>query len=255
VPCRLLRDSICLAPPPHAPPRPPPPCGRCWRCGKEIDGYRHFRTGECILFDEAEILRWAAASGQLLLLRLACLYRGAPPTRGHLPGYLRQTHASLSLVCWIRWVVNLPHSRIFRRWEAQWEEMEAAARVFAAGVRNELVGETAARRDGRPRGCHCPQCGQVNHKLGEQPAPCFDLILFEPCRVRWGGGAGFCIAGPEAVASQLGGIQTSQPKYVLACATCMAHPRPLCCSRSILLPSCPPPHPTPPPSPMQATTT
>lgn len=46
--------------------------------------------------------------------------------------------------------------------------MEAAARVFAAGVRNELVGETAARRDGRPRGCHCPQCGQVNHKLGEQ---------------------------------------------------------------------------------------
>jgi hypothetical protein len=34
-------------------------CGAywCWRCNKEIDGYRHFRTGECILFDEAEILR------------------------------------------------------------------------------------------------------------------------------------------------------------------------------------------------------
>ena len=36
-------------------------CGAywCWRCNKEIDGYRHFRTGECILFDEAEILRCA----------------------------------------------------------------------------------------------------------------------------------------------------------------------------------------------------
>lgn len=72
---------------------------RCWRCGKEIDGYRHFRTGECILFDEAEILRW----------------------------------------------------------EEQWEEMEAAARVAAAGVRNEYVGETAARQGRAPRGCFCPQ--------------------------------------------------------------------------------------------------
>ena len=45
--------------PPLPPGRPPPRplTGRCWRCGKEIDGYRHFRTGECILFDEAEILR------------------------------------------------------------------------------------------------------------------------------------------------------------------------------------------------------
>ena len=34
-------------------------CGAywCWRCGKEIDGYKHFRSGDCILFDEAEILR------------------------------------------------------------------------------------------------------------------------------------------------------------------------------------------------------
>ncbi|EFN52541.1 hypothetical protein CHLNCDRAFT_138969 [Chlorella variabilis] len=66
-------------------------CGAywCWRCGKEIDGYRHFRSGQCILFDEAEILRW----------------------------------------------------------EAQWEEMQAAARVMAAGLRNEM-------------------CGQVNHKIG-----------------------------------------------------------------------------------------
>lgn len=85
-------------------------CGAywCWRCGKEIDGYKHFRTGDCILFDEAEILRW----------------------------------------------------------EAQWEEMQAAARVMAAGMRNEYLGETAARQGARPRGCSCPQCGQLNHKLG-----------------------------------------------------------------------------------------
>jgi hypothetical protein len=51
-----------------------PPC-RCWRCNKEIDGYRHFRSGECVLFDEAEILRWVAAlsccsddSGKLAML-------------------------------------------------------------------------------------------------------------------------------------------------------------------------------------------
>lgn len=56
-------------------------------------------------------------------------------------------------------------------WEAQWEEMQAAARVMAAGMRNEYLGETAARQGGRPRGCFCPQCGQVNHKLGEVARP------------------------------------------------------------------------------------
>jgi hypothetical protein len=45
--------------------------------------------------------------------------------------------------------------------------MQAAHRVMAAGMRNEFVGETAARAGGRPRGCFCPQCGQVNHKMGE----------------------------------------------------------------------------------------
>ena len=35
-------------------------CGAffCWRCNKEVDGYDHFRTGKCILFDHAEIQRW-----------------------------------------------------------------------------------------------------------------------------------------------------------------------------------------------------
>ncbi len=35
-------------------------CGAffCWRCNKEVDGYEHFRTGKCILFDHAEIQRW-----------------------------------------------------------------------------------------------------------------------------------------------------------------------------------------------------
>lgn len=44
--------------------------------------------------------------------------------------------------------------------------MQAAARVAAAGMRNEFVGETAARQGRLVRGCFCPQCGQVNHKLG-----------------------------------------------------------------------------------------
>lgn len=36
-------------------------CGAffCWRCNKQIEGYTHFKAGsECVLFDEAEILRW-----------------------------------------------------------------------------------------------------------------------------------------------------------------------------------------------------
>jgi len=30
----------------------------CWRCGKEINGYDHFATSECRLFDDEEIRRW-----------------------------------------------------------------------------------------------------------------------------------------------------------------------------------------------------
>lgn len=30
----------------------------CWRCGKEINGYDHFASGECRLFDDEEIRRW-----------------------------------------------------------------------------------------------------------------------------------------------------------------------------------------------------
>lgn len=120
-------------------------CGAywCWRCGKEIDGYRHFRTGECILFDEAEILRW----------------------------------------------------------EAQWEEMQAAARVMAAGMRNEFVGETAARQGARPRGCFCPQCGQVNHKLGNnnhmQCWSCTSHFCYCCRSVLRGKGAGGSHYGPK----------------------------------------------------------
>ncbi|KAL6766767.1 hypothetical protein ACKKBG_A37275 [Auxenochlorella protothecoides x Auxenochlorella symbiontica] len=35
-------------------------CGAffCYRCGRAISGYRHFGDGSCVLFDEAEILRW-----------------------------------------------------------------------------------------------------------------------------------------------------------------------------------------------------
>ncbi|KAI3430228.1 hypothetical protein D9Q98_004825 [Chlorella vulgaris] len=120
-------------------------CGAywCWRCNKEIDGYRHFRSGECVLFDEAEILRW----------------------------------------------------------EDQWADMQAAHRVMAAGMRNEFVGETAARAGGRPRGCFCPQCGQVNHKMGNN-----NLIACWSCTSRFcyccrtvlrGRGAGGTHFGPR----------------------------------------------------------
>lgn len=49
-------------------------CYTLWprrRCGKEIDGYRHFRTGECILFDEAEVLRCAGRMGGQALWQAA----------------------------------------------------------------------------------------------------------------------------------------------------------------------------------------
>ena len=141
-------------------------CGAywCWRCNKEIDGYRHFRTGECILFDEAEILRcvlWRKAHVVVLPLLVhapACCLLLVPLACCLLSGWLPQNHRQAAP----RW----PPLHACR-WEAQWEEMQAAARVMAAGMRNEYLGETAARGGGRVRGCFCPQCGQVNHKLGE----------------------------------------------------------------------------------------
>ncbi len=39
--------------------------------------------------------------------------------------------------------------------------------------RNDFVGETATRQGRRPRGCFCPNCGQLNHKMG---APAGDLL-------------------------------------------------------------------------------
>ena len=36
----------------------------------------------------------------------------------------------------------------------------------ATSCRNEFVGETATRQGRRPRGCFCPNCGQLNHKMG-----------------------------------------------------------------------------------------
>lgn len=55
-----------------------------------------------------------------------------------------------------------------RRWEAQWADMQAAARIHAAAMRNDFVAETAERQGRTARGCFCPNCGQVNHKLGER---------------------------------------------------------------------------------------
>jgi len=35
-------------------------CYFCWKCNKEVDGYDHFKEGNCSLFDEAEIVRGGA---------------------------------------------------------------------------------------------------------------------------------------------------------------------------------------------------
>jgi len=44
-------------------------CGSffCWKCGKQISGYDHFKAGgDCSLFDESEILRWERHWEQLV---------------------------------------------------------------------------------------------------------------------------------------------------------------------------------------------
>ena len=35
-------------------------CGAffCWRCNRAVEGYDHFRSGACVLFDHGEIQRW-----------------------------------------------------------------------------------------------------------------------------------------------------------------------------------------------------
>lgn len=38
----------------------------CWRCGKSIEGYDHFASGACKLFDDEEIRRWNANAHHVL---------------------------------------------------------------------------------------------------------------------------------------------------------------------------------------------
>ena len=87
----------------------------------------------------------------------------------------------------------------FCRWEAQWEAMQAAERIHAAALRNDYVGETAARAN-RPRGCPCPQCGQVNHRMGNnnhmQCWSCTGHFCYRCRSVLRGKGAGGAHFGP-----------------------------------------------------------
>jgi hypothetical protein len=45
-------------------------CGSlfCWRCGDQVHGYDHFKEGgNCVLFDEAEIMRWERQFGMMMV--------------------------------------------------------------------------------------------------------------------------------------------------------------------------------------------
>jgi|EP01046_Picozoa_sp_COSAG06_P042468 E3 ubiquitin-protein ligase RNF14 len=33
-------------------------CFFCWRCNRAVDGYDHFGSGSCVLFEQAEITAW-----------------------------------------------------------------------------------------------------------------------------------------------------------------------------------------------------
>jgi len=39
----------------------------CYRCNQQIDGYKHYWNGNCILFDLSEIERWEAEVGQQMM--------------------------------------------------------------------------------------------------------------------------------------------------------------------------------------------
>lgn len=39
----------------------------CYRCNQQIDGYKHYWNGNCILFDLSEIERWEAEMGQQMM--------------------------------------------------------------------------------------------------------------------------------------------------------------------------------------------
>eukprot|EP00929_Paragymnodinium_shiwhaense_P094460 TRINITY_DN55034_c0_g1_i1.p1 TRINITY_DN55034_c0_g1~~TRINITY_DN55034_c0_g1_i1.p1 ORF type:complete len:793 (-),score=201.15 TRINITY_DN55034_c0_g1_i1:167-2545(-) len=52
----------------------------CWRCGKTIEGYDHFATGACRLFDDEEIRRWNQQMAQM----------GRQEARAHEARFLQQ---------------------------------------------------------------------------------------------------------------------------------------------------------------------
>ncbi|GAB4815328.1 hypothetical protein N2152v2_002374 [Parachlorella kessleri] len=104
-------------------------CGAffCYKCNKEISGYDHYKDSGCILFDEAEILRWEQQwADQVARVALA---------EARNDFYLQQQQLAL-----------------FGGVQAP------APEARAAGGGRERV---------RFRGAACPQCGQFCAKMGE----------------------------------------------------------------------------------------
>lgn len=60
----------------------------CYLCGKQISGYDHFRAGgSCVLFDEAEILRWERRWEEQIGWHAAAAFRNDVIGEGHV-GYV-----------------------------------------------------------------------------------------------------------------------------------------------------------------------
>lgn len=89
-------------------------CFFCWRCNRAVDGYDHFGSGSCVLFEQAEITAWERQQGyhaigrQNIRDRARALFdvggagggqlvvRSCPGCRQRIPKDGRSNH----MVCW-----------------------------------------------------------------------------------------------------------------------------------------------------------
>ena len=84
----------------------------CWKCGKQVDGYSHFQEGgPCVLFDEAEILRWERQFEDMLVVQGMGEPRDNPRAEDPMDELARRNH-SASCPCCGQLTFRMQHNKL-----------------------------------------------------------------------------------------------------------------------------------------------